>query len=250
MLHPDISKKNILKYKKSKENIWSNATKCRNYILINIFLKFLYENKYTTEDLSKIIEIPRRIEKKQYFPIDEDMTKFFKTLRNIYKDEKDFLRYDTCFRLYAKTAFRKTELISIDAGDIDFVKEWIYLKKTKNKDEVYFLMDKELKDLIKTYMDKLNITEGPLLIGKGGRRIQASVIYKVFTRIKEKGGLPEGFTIHGFRRYFGDRGRREGVDIFELQELLRHKDIKTTLRYVDVTEKEKREALAKIKINF
>ena len=47
-----------------------------------------------------------------------------------------------------------------------------------------------------------------------------------------------------------DRARREGVDIYTLKELLRHKNIKTTFGYVDVKEKEKREALIKIKIDF
>ncbi len=249
-LHPNISRENIPRYRAGKEHIWSNATKCRNYGLINNFLRFLYEKRYTADDLSEIIEIPRRVEKKQYFPTDEDMAKFFSTLRSIFKNKNDLLRYLTLFKLYAKTAFRKTELISIDVEDINFVKEWIYLKKTKNKDEVYFLMDQELKDLIKTYMDKLNIAEGPLLIGKGGRRIQKSVIHKVFKRITEEAQLPRKFTIHGLRRYFADRARREGIDVYILKELLRHKDIKTTLRYVDVTEKEKREALAKIKIDF
>ncbi len=249
-LYPNISRENILKYRKNKEHIWSSATKCRNYGLIKNFLKFLYENGYRMIDLSKAIEIPKRVEKKQYFPTDEDMAKFFGTTRDIYKNEKDFLRYDNLFRIYAKTGFRKTELISIDVKDIDFVKDRIHLKKTKNRDEAYFLIDEELKDLIKIYIEKLNIKEGPLMIGKSGRRIQASVIYKVFCRIREEAQLPEGFTIHGFRRYFADRARREGVDVYTLKELLRHKDVKTTLRYVDVTEKEKREALAKIKIDF
>ncbi len=249
-LYPNISRENIVKYRAGKEHIWSNATKCRNYGLINNFLKFLYEKRYIREDLSRIIEIPKRVDKKQYFPTDEDMAKFFSTMRMIYKNENDYLHYDILFRLYAKTAFRKTELISIDVEDIDFTKESIYLKKTKNKDEVYFLMDEELKDLLKSYIEKLNITEGPLLVGKGGRRIQTSVIHKVFIRIREEAQLPKGFKVHGFRRYFADRARREGVDVYILKELLRHKDVKTTLKYVDVVEKEKREALAKIKIDF
>ncbi len=249
-LYPNISWENILKYKASKEHIWSSTTKNRNYGLIKSFLKFLYEKGYIMKDLSKKIEIPKKVEKKQYFPTDEDMAKFFSTLRSIFKNKNDLLRYLTLFKLYAKTAFRKTELISIDVEDINFAKEWIYLKKTKNGDEVYFLMDEELRNLLMNYIEKLNITEGPLMIGKGGKRIQASVIFKVFGKIKEEGQLPKRFTIHGLRRYFADRARREGVDLYTLKELLRHKDIKTTLRYVDVTEKEKRKALAKIKIDF
>ncbi len=201
-LYPNISKENILKYKQSKESIWSNATKCRNYGLIKNLLKFLYEARYLEEDLSKTIKIPRKVEKKQYCPTDEDMTIFFQAMRNIYKNEKDLLRYDTLFRCYAKTGFRKTELISIEVKDIYFIKESIYLKKTKNKDEVYFPMDEELKNIIEIYTKKLNVMEGPLFIGKGGKQIQTSVIHKVFFKIKEEGDLPKNFTIHGFRRYF------------------------------------------------
>lgn len=249
-LHPYISRENVFKYLASKEDKWSPATKNRNYRFIKSFLKFIYEKGYDFKDLAKLIEVPKRGDKKQYVPTDEDIKKFFSIMPKIYKNTKDLLRYQTLFKIYIKTGLRRSELLSIGIKNIDFIRERILLKKTKNKDEAYIYVDHELKMLLKTYISELAITSGPLMIGKRGRALEKSTIYKVFHRIREEARLPDGFTIHGFRRYFADKCRREGVDIHTIKEIMRHKDINTTHKYVDVKVEEKRKALSKIKTNF
>ena len=249
-LHPNINSKNLFLYLGSKEDDWASATKNRNYRFIKNFLKYLYKKGYIMQDLAKSIEVPRKVKKKQYVPSDEDIKKFFSVMSKIYKNKNDLLRYQTFFKFYVKTGLRRDELLNINIKDIDFIRERIHLKKTKNKDEDYIDMDQELKDLLEIYIKKFGITEGPLMIGKGGKRIQRSVIYKVFHRIRKEAGLSDRFTIHGFRRYFADKCRREGVDIHVLKELMRHKDINTTHGYVDVKTEEKRRALSKIMVNY
>ncbi len=248
-LYPNIKRENVFLYLGSKEG-WAPVTKNRNYRFIRNFLKFLHEKGYIMKDLAKLIEVPKKVKKEQYVPNDEDIKKFFSVMPKIYKNKNDLLRYQTLFKFYIKTGLRRDEPLNIEIKDINFIRERIHLKKTKNKDEDYINMDQELTDLLKIYIKELGLIDGPLMIGKGGRAIERSVIYKVFHRIREEAGLPKGFTIHGFRRYFADKSRREGVDIHVLKEMMRHKDINTTNGYVDVKTEEKRVALSKIRVNF
>lgn len=50
--------------------------------------------------------------------------------------------------------------------------------------------------------------------------------------------------IHGLRHTFGTEAAAAGVPLATLKELMGHSDIKTTLRYVDVTDQQKRDAIA------
>lgn len=248
-LHPNINSKNLFRYLGSKES-WAPATKNRNYRLIKIFIKFLYEKGYIMQNLAELIEVPEKVKKKQYVPTDDDIKKFFSVMPKIFKNKYDLLKYQTFFKIYLKLGLRRDEGINIGFDDVDLVGEKIHLKETKNGDEVDIEMDDELRDLLEVYIKKLEITHGPLITGKRGKRLQRSVVYKVFHRIREEAELPKGFTIHGFRRYFADKLRREGVDIHILKELMRHKDINTTHGYVNVKAEEKKNAIRKIKFDF
>lgn len=249
-IYQDITGESVFLYLKSKEDSWSLVSKARNYRFIKIFLKYLYEKRYIRKDLSKLIKVPKKVKRDQYVPTDEDIKKFFVAVPEIYKNKNDLLRYQTLFKLYVKTGMRRNELINLNIQYIDFTRGKIILKVTKNKNEDYIKMDEELEMLLNDYIRKFNIKEGPLILGKGERRIQKSVIYKNFNRIKDKAGLPNKFTIHSFRRYFLDKLRREGVDVFRMKELARHKNINTTYGYCNVRDEERKEALSKISVNF
>ena len=103
--------------------------------------------------------------------------------------------------------------------------------------------------MLKEYIGMFNLTEGALFIGRNGKRIQKSVIYDNIERIKKSAGLSNSFTIHGFRRYFIDRLRREGIDTFTIQRLARHKDISVTSGYTNVDNEELMNALSKVSLN-
>jgi len=109
-------------------------------------------------------------------------------------------------------------------------------------------MDQDLENILLDYIHEFNIERGALIRGKGGRRINKNVITNNLRRIIKEAGLPESFTAHAFRRYFIDKQRRSGTDIFLLKELARHEDINTTFGYCNVKEEERIKAMENIRI--
>lgn len=246
--YPNIDKDTVMAYLKKVKNKWFINTQRRNYIFIKNFLSHLYRCGYLHEDLSGEITVPKKSKVEKYIPDDNEIDSFFSTLKKIYKDDNDRLRYFTVFSMYVKTAIRLNELINLDYHDIDFVHSRIYLNQTKNHDKDYVSMDGQLKDIILNYINRFNIKEGALIRGKGRKRINKNVITNNLKRIVKESSLPEKFTVHAFRRYFIDKQRRSNIDVFVLKELARHKDLNITYGYLKVDEEEKRSAISNIKI--
>ena len=246
--HPKISRESVIGYLKCKDEKWGPRTKRRNYIIINNFLKFLFEWRYLDEDISKYIKLPKKVTILQYVPGDEEIKVFFNTINKIYRNRRDRMNYFSIFTLYAKAGLRLTELINLNLEDIDFKKKKIYLNKTKNHDKDYVPMDNQLEKFLSNYINKFRIKEGALIRGKCGRRINKNVITNNLKRIAKEAGLSKKFTAHAFRRYFIDKHRRSGTDIAIVKELARHKNINTTFVYFDVKDEEKLKAMEKIPI--
>jgi integrase/recombinase XerC len=246
--YPNIDKDSVLAYIKKEKERWSTNTQRRNYIFIKNFLGHLYRDGFLLEDLSGSVLVPKKIKVEKYIPNDSDIASFFRSLNELYGNDDERLRFSTIFSVYTKTGLRLNELIGLDYKDADFNNRRIYLNQTKNHDKDYVSMDGQLVDIISNYINRFGINGGSLMRGKGKKRINKNVITNNLKRIVRKAGLPEGFTIHAFRRYFIDKQRRSKTDLFVLKEIARHKDVNTTYGYVRVDEEEKRAAIANIRL--
>ena len=70
---------------------------------------------------------------------------------------------------------------------------------------------------------------------------------KIFTqtsaRIRERAGLPKNFRmVHGLRHVFGTLHAVAGTPALLLKELMTHKDLNTTLRYIEIASNEAKQA--------
>ena len=62
--------------------------------------------------------------------------------------------------------------------------------------------------------------------------------------------VPLGLSAHAFRRSRAQHWREDGINLVEIQALLGHSDITTTMIYLDVSEQEKRNALEKMAVDM
>ncbi len=76
--------------------------------------------------------------------------------------------------------------------------------------------------------------DGPLFVGKRGKRLQARVIQRQMGILRARLGLPETATPHALRPSFATHLLAGGGDLRTIQELLGHASLSTTQRYTDV----------------
>ena len=76
--------------------------------------------------------------------------------------------------------------------------------------------------------------EGPLFVGKRGKRLTARVIQRQMATLRARLGLPETATPHALRHSFATHLLAGGGDLRTIQELLGHASLSTTQRYTEV----------------
>lgn len=139
------------------------------------------------------------------------------------------------------TGMRKTELLSLHKSQVDLVRGSILLIHTKNGKPRTIPIHPEIEPIL----EKLCRQAGP-----GGYLFESPRTGKPITDIKtawraalKDAGIPHiPFHCAG-RHTFGTRAAEGGAHLKDIQEIMDHVDIKTTMRYVHATEQGKRRAI-------
>ena len=168
-----------------------------------------------------------------------------KTVKETYSDEMVELMRDGCTTkrdlaivdLLASTGVRVGELVSLDRGDIDFeARECIVLGKGGKERRVYF--DARAKLHLLEYLETRSDDNPALFVSLFNpcRRLQIS---GVEIRLRELGRRLGVCRVHPhkFRRTLATRAIDKGMPIEQVQVLLGHQKIDTTLRYAMVDQR-------------
>ena len=172
-----------------------------------------------------------------------------------YFDDKDVLTiFGVCGNIkhlaMLKTLFfgclRSNELCKLDDRDIDLKAKTIRLRETKGgRDDIVYIKQ-ECVETLQAYLKvrpQVNI-EGriPLFYTDNLNFWEKNDVHRMFVYYKNKAKIKKPGAVHVFSRHTtATMMIANGADIRIVKEILRHKDIKTTLRYAHVSDKTKRE---------
>ena len=236
----------LMSYLHSK--VWGDNTKRRNYVLLRRFLYYLFTCKYTETDLSTHIKIPVKVKGRSFCPMSTQVKALIDSVKLIFQDESEIIRFETLLKLYIKLGLRRDELLNLNVEDIDFDRGTITIKNTKNKDTKIMNMDDNLRQIITCYLSHFRYLSGALFRGIQGNKLCRQSLMNAFNKMKVRAGVPKDFKIHSLRRFFINELRKNGIDLATIQILAGHRDIRTTGLYCNVSEEEKVKAIEKIKV--
>jgi integrase len=187
------------------------------------------------EDESYIIKSPvRRIHK----------VKTCKTVKETYSDEAleimrdnvDHIRDLAIIDMLASTGMRVGELITLDRDDIDFVnRECVVLGKGNKQRKVYF--DARTKIHLQNYLASRK-DDNPALFVTLQAPYNRLLISGVEIRLRKLGrrlGISKVHP-HKFRRTLATMAIDKGMPIEQVQQLLGHQSVDTTLQYAMVNQ--------------
>ncbi len=187
------------------------------------------------EDEDYIIKSPvRRIHK----------VKTCKTVKETYTDEalelmRDFSECDrdlAMIDLLASTGMRVGELVHLNREDIDFLnRECVVLGKGNKQRKVYF--DARAKIHLQRYLDSRTDQNPALFVTllKPFSRLQISGVEIRLRQLGEKLHL-HNVHPHKFRRTLATMAIDKGMPIEQVQQLLGHQSVDTTLQYAMVNQ--------------
>jgi len=195
--------------------------------------------------------------KSYYKMIGEDISFPFLKRNNdlpYYFDEDDVLRiFSACSNMkhYAmlQTLFygclRASELCHLNDSDVDLRSLTLRIREGKGGKDGIVIISPECATTLKRYLEirpRLEIDgDYPLFYTDFGRRWNRKDLYRMFMGYKNKAGIEKHGGLHVFSRHTSATIMvANGCDLRTVQELLRHRDIRTTLRYAHVSDTTKR----------
>jgi integrase/ribosomal protein L40E len=137
-------------------------------------------------------------------------------------------------KLALLTGVRRSTLFTIKWEDVDFERGMITLlisHRRKGTETVKKTVGPAVMEVLKN----LPRTESPYVFpGKDGQ--QRTDFKGPWLRIRRAAGLPEDFRFHDLRHNFASYHASNGTDLQVIQQLMNHRDYRTTLKYAHLSE--------------
>ena len=173
-------------------------------------------NNETTEDLTS-----------------EQLVKLLEVLKN----EHNIVAANI-MRMALFTGMRRGELFKLQWTNVDFNRDFIYIRDPKGGPSQKIPMNKNARMVLKS----MPRTSEYVFPGRNGR--QRTEIRKPVNRIKKAAGLPKDFRpLHGLRHVYASMLVSSGkVDMYTLQKLMTHKSPAMTQRYAHLRDESLKKA--------
>lgn len=195
-------------------------------------LKFYFEQVLKREKF--FWEIPRpkkQLQLPRFFNQDE-ITSIIKAAGTV--------KHKTMLMLAYASGLRVSEVVNIKTRDIDSKRMCILIQQSKGKkDRIVTLSPVLLVMLREYYKTGKPAKEGFLFPGQyKGEPYSSRSLQLVLAAAKKKAGVLKPGSIHALRHSFATHLLDKGTDVTMIMKLLGHNDIKTTLRYLHVSNRD------------
>lgn len=223
----------LLKMKaKGKPNGSNYAPQSIKHILLLIKRIFNYniKNELIKYNPAENVKIEKFDNTRISYLYDDEIARMFE-----YLDSGAEWANDTALIKFAFfTGLRKSELFNLTWDNVDIDNKRIFLYDTKGgKNQAIIITDNAVQvllDIKDTCSDAVLVFPSKL----GGKRNDAK---KLWSRIKKAANIRPTIRFHDIRHTFGTLATAT-IPVKVVQKMVTHKDIKTTLRYAHIQEKE------------
>lgn len=132
---------------------------------------------------------------------------------------------------------RVSEVVNLKIKDIDSSRMQIFISRSKGKKDRLVNLSPVLLDILRSYLR--HYAPGPKFYlfesEQTGTAYPARTVQQIFWLAKTKAGIQKEIGIHSLRHSFATHLLDKGTDIRYIKDLLGHFDIKTTERYLHVS---------------
>ncbi|NIP31012.1 MAG: tyrosine-type recombinase/integrase [Candidatus Dadabacteria bacterium] len=162
--------------------------------------------------------------------------------KKLYNEASEFLKPILMIAVHA--GLRRSEILNLNKSDINLKDRYILVRESKNG-EIRHVPINSL--LMKTLKSVINNNDSEYLFpGPKGDPVKS--VKQGFWAALRRSGIAH-LRFHDLRHSFGSNLSMAGVDIATIQELMGHKDISTTKRYLHPSPSHKKEAVERLKFS-
>ena len=195
-------------------------------------LKFYYEQVLKREKFFWEIPRPKKpILTPRFFNQDE-VTAIIKAADNI--------KHKTMLMLGYATGMRVSEIVRLKVENIDSSRMCVHVEQAKGKKDRIVRLSPVLLVMLREYWKTAGLPKkGYLFPGQPKEEPYSTrSLQIVLADAKEKAGVMKPGSVHALRHSFATHLLDKGTDVTMIMKLLGHNSIKTTLRYLHVTNRD------------
>ena len=201
---------------------------------LKTFLRWLEGEGYLAERVSKKVELPR-VPKYEDVTIEVLTDEEIAHLLSVFDTNTDVGARDRAIVcLMLESGLRLQEIANFRIGDLHL--EEMYIKvRGKGDKEAYVPVGPITQKALSRYLTAFRLPTDPrtktFFLNIYGEPLKYEVIKSIFDRLKKRSGISR-LHPHLLRHTAATRMLANGADLHSVQRLLRHSDLRTTLRYL------------------
>ncbi len=195
-------------------------------------IKFFCKYVLKKHDLIVTLPIPRKLERLPSVLSQQEVYRILKAVKNV--------KHLAILTLTYSAGLRVSEVVGLHVRDIDIDRKLIHIHQGKGHKDRYTLLSQGALKIVQDYIRRFTPETWLFPGGIEGEHISARTVQKVFENTVTKAGIIKNVTVHTLRHSFATHLLENGTDLRYIQELLGHKNSKTTEIYTHVSTKDMR----------
>jgi integrase/recombinase XerD len=195
-------------------------------------LKFYFEQVLGREKFFWEIPRPKKQQQNPHFFNQDEITQILKLTDN--------LKHKTMLMLAYSTGMRISEVTTLKVWQIDSKRMQIIVEQAKGKKDRMTPLSPVLLVMLREYFTAYKpLKTGYLFCGQQpSEPYSTRSLQLVLQAAKKRAGILKPGSVHALRHSFATHLLDKGTDVTMIMKLLGHNDIKTTLRYLHVTNRD------------
>lgn len=217
-----------------KEGTFSRATVLRRMSALRSFVKFLRANGVLKGNPLFGVPLPKRQRPLPKFLTEAEMSELFAVPSG--PDRRAHLRDKALLELIYSSGLRRSEVIALSVGDVDFLSGTVRVFGKGSKERVVPVGDSALQSLRAHIEDRRSRSDSePLFVNNRGTRLSDAGLGFLLGRWIKTSALKKKISPHVLRHSFATHLMNHGCDIRLVQEMLGHSSLQTTQIYTHVS---------------
>ncbi|MDA8222880.1 tyrosine-type recombinase/integrase [Desulfosporosinus sp.] len=194
-------------------------------------IKFVYKYVIKSNNICNInFPRPKNVERLPDILSTDELIRLFKEVINV--------KHRAILMLTYSAGLRVSEVVSLKVMDIDSKRMLIHVRQGKGRKDRYSILSKNALDTLRTYAKEYHPSEWLFPGDRLGSHLTERTAQKVFESAYKRAGIKKDVSIHSLRHAFATHLLESGTDLRYIQELLGHKNSKTTEVYTHVSQKD------------
>jgi integrase/recombinase XerC len=232
------------------KKINASVTRGRKLATLKSFFKYLESEGKVKTDPASQIKMPKSKRKEPSYLTEQE---YKRLLRAVQKNATKYfkLRDTAIVNLFLGMGLRLSELVELNVGSVNFEDGVIKVSRKGNQERILPAND-DVMVTLQRYLKSRKDTPyaSPLFLSKRDQRIDsATVWYLVKKYLKQAQIEKDKLSPHTLRHTFATTLLKQGVNILAIKELLSHRNLRTTERYLHITGEDLKIAVGKIDLS-